>query len=76
MGNNKNPRVPFDCEYCGKLSSDRSSHYIRKKRHFCSMECYAKFRKEIRPKEEHERWQSQHEQQHGQRIIGFAAQVG
>lgn len=38
--------VYFKCEYCGKNAFDRPSHYKRKKRHFCSSLCYAKYRKE------------------------------
>ncbi len=45
MGFNKNPRIKFNCENCGKESSDRPSHYARKKRHFCSISCYSEFRK-------------------------------
>lgn len=53
MGNNKNPRVIFYCDYCKKESTDKPSSYNRKIRHFCSMECYANFQKEFLPKEEH-----------------------
>lgn len=52
MGNNKRLRVFFYCDYCNKLSSDRPSHYKRKKRHFCNQECYSSFRKEKLPLEE------------------------
>ena len=41
MGNNKNPRIIFNCFYCHKQASDRPSHYSRKKRHYCSRKCYA-----------------------------------
>lgn len=57
MGYNKNPRIGFSCENCGAEASDKPSSYKRKKRHFCSMSCYAKFRAGKRPIEEHERWQ-------------------
>ena len=53
MGNNRNPRIIFNCEYCGCESSDRPSHYKRKKRHFCSMKCYANFQRELLPTEQH-----------------------
>ena len=53
MGNNRNPRVVFNCDYCHNESSDRPSHYARKIRHFCSMKCYADFQREFLPKEEH-----------------------
>jgi hypothetical protein len=52
MGNNKNPRVIFNCDNCGKESSDRPSHYMRKKRHFCNMNCYSEFRANKLPLEE------------------------
>ena len=45
-------QVSFICEYCGKTSSDRPSHFAKKKRHFCSTECYSKFRRELLPFEE------------------------
>lgn len=44
--------IKFNCEYCGNIAFDRPSHYKRKKRHFCSMSCYALFRSEYLPKEE------------------------
>jgi len=56
MGNNKNPRVIFNCYYCQKETSERPSHYAKKKRHFCSNRCYALYRKYILPKEEHNRY--------------------
>jgi len=49
-------QVKFNCDMCGKLSSDRPSHYKRKKRHFCSMDCYSAFRKTKLPKEEQHSW--------------------
>lgn len=42
-------QIYFKCDYCGKESSDRPSHYIKKKRHFCSEECYSNYRKETLP---------------------------
>ena len=47
MGNNTNPRISFNCDFCGNQSSDKPSHYRRKKRHFCSQRCYASFAKTI-----------------------------
>ena len=44
--------INFNCDYCGKESNDRPSHYARKKRHFCSMKCYSRFRKDCLPKHE------------------------
>lgn len=37
--------IYFDCDYCGKQGITKPSHYKKKNRHFCSMKCYAKFRK-------------------------------
>jgi len=45
-------RVKFNCDYCGKDSEERQSHFKRKKRHFCQKSCYSKFRAELLPKEE------------------------
>lgn len=45
-------KIEFNCDMCGKLSRDRPSHYNRKKRHFCSMDCYSEFRKTKLPLEE------------------------
>jgi len=50
-------KIKFNCKYCKKIAYDRPSHYKRKKRHFCSMQCYSKFRKERQPIQEHPRWQ-------------------
>ena len=33
------------CDYCGVQFPAKPSHYIRKKRHFCSQQCYSLFRK-------------------------------
>lgn len=40
------------CDYCGKEYHTKKSHYKRTKRHFCSRECYSKYRAEYLPKEE------------------------
>ena len=53
MANNKVPRVEVRCYYCQREGSERPSHFARKKRHFCSMQCYALYRKHYLPKEEH-----------------------
>ena len=45
-------RVEFNCDYCGCLSNDKPSHFKKKKRHFCSRNCYSLFRKEKLPTEE------------------------
>lgn len=49
-------KIEFNCDMCGKLSSDKPSHYNRKKRHFCSRKCYSEFRKTKLPKEEQHRY--------------------
>jgi len=45
-------KIKFNCDYCGIESEDKPSSYARKKRHFCSRDCYSKFRAEFLPKEE------------------------
>lgn len=49
IGDANRKEIHFDCDYCGKMSSQRPSHYYRKERHFCSMDCYSKYRKEQLP---------------------------
>lgn len=56
IGNANRKQTYFDCDYCGKKASDRPSQYKRKKRHFCSMKCYALFRKEKMKPEEQPTW--------------------
>ncbi|KKL82730.1 hypothetical protein LCGC14_1981810 [marine sediment metagenome] len=53
---NKGEWVSFECDYCGGRSKSQASKYKRKKRHFCSNKCYARYRKEILPKEEQNRY--------------------
>ena len=36
-------RIKFNCDYCGKASSDKTSHYNKKQHHFCSSECQLKW---------------------------------
>jgi len=38
-------KTQYNCMQCGKVAYDRPSHYNRKKRHFCSQDCYSLFRK-------------------------------
>lgn len=52
IGDANRNQVYFNCFYCGRKSSDKPSHYKKKKRHFCSMKCYALFREEKMPLEE------------------------
>lgn len=40
------------CDYCGIEFDTKPSAYAKKKRHFCSMECYAEYREKIMPPEE------------------------
>jgi hypothetical protein len=40
------------CNYCNILFWEKSSSSKKNKKHFCSMKCYALYRKEIMPKEE------------------------
>jgi len=47
MGNNKNLRIIFRCDFCGNWSNDRPSHYKKKIRHFCSQKCYSGYVKHI-----------------------------
>lgn len=49
-------KVWFLCDHCSTQSSDRQSHYNRKQRHFCSTECYSRYRAERLPKQEHNRY--------------------
>lgn len=49
---NKGIWIKYNCDYCKKPSSERQSHYKRKKRHFCSVGCYSLFRKYRLPKTE------------------------
>lgn len=49
IGDANRKQIQFNCENCGKLSSDKPSSYKKKKRHFCSMLCYSEFRKHKLP---------------------------
>ena len=40
------------CDYCGVYFPERESHFLRKKRHFCSMVCYSNYRRDCLPVEE------------------------
>lgn len=44
------------CDYCGKKYHTRKSAFQKRKRHFCSRECYSKYRSEILPREEQHRY--------------------
>ena len=56
IGDALSKQIYFSCDYCGKKSSDSPSKFKRKNRHFCSMKCYTKFRKELLPIYEHNNW--------------------
>jgi 5-methylcytosine-specific restriction endonuclease McrA len=47
----------FNCDNCGTVAKQKLSQYNRKKRHFCSMACYAAFKRDKLPVEEHPRWE-------------------
>lgn len=51
IGNANRNQIYFNCDYCGKVSSDKPSSYKKKKRHFCGMACYSEFRKKKMPLE-------------------------
>ena len=46
---NKGVWIKFNCDNCGKENEEKQSHYKKKKRHFCNMNCYSQFRKEKLP---------------------------
>lgn len=46
-------RIQYNCDYCNKECSEKTSHYNRKVKHFCSRDCYALYVKEIMPIQEH-----------------------
>jgi 5-methylcytosine-specific restriction endonuclease McrA len=46
---NRGVWIKFNCDYCGKENEEKQSHYERKKRHFCNMQCYSGYRKEKLP---------------------------
>mgnify|MGYP006921324890 CR=1 FL=1 len=45
-------RIKFNCDYCKKECWESKSKFKKKKRHYCSMACYAKDRKENWAREE------------------------
>jgi len=48
IGNaNRGIWIKYNCDYCGKECEEKESHYKRKKRHFCSMQCYSAYRTNI-----------------------------
>lgn len=53
---NKGVWIKFNCINCLKECEEKQSHYIRKKKHYCSMKCYAEDRKNNWKKEEQPTW--------------------
>lgn len=50
--------VDDNCDFCGiKIWESKAAH-AKKKRHFCSRQCYSDFRRDLLPKEEHARFGS------------------
>lgn len=49
-------KVVFACDFCGKHTHGRKSHFDRKQRHYCSLECYSGARKTLWKKEEQQRY--------------------
>lgn len=56
IGNALQKQIYFNCDYCNKVSSDKPSSFNKKRRHFCSRQCYSSFRKELLPKNEQHRF--------------------
>ncbi|MEG1495452.1 MAG: hypothetical protein RRZ84_07840 [Romboutsia sp.] len=52
IGQANNGNFYGTCDYCSKVYHTQQSHYQKRKRHFCSRECYSKYRAELLPKEE------------------------
>lgn len=46
---NRGVWIKFKCDYCNKENEEKQSHYKKKKRHFCNINCYSKFRSEKLP---------------------------
>ena len=44
ISKSKRNQVYFNCDYCGKESSDKPSSYNKKQRHFCCRKCYSDYR--------------------------------
>lgn len=38
-------KIEFKCDFCSKVCHDKPSSYKKKKRHFCSMNCYVLYKK-------------------------------
>ncbi|KKK85418.1 hypothetical protein LCGC14_2773480 [marine sediment metagenome] len=53
IGNALRRVVTYNCDYCSKVCFTKPSVFSTKKRHFCSIQCYADYRRELLSKEEH-----------------------
>lgn len=49
-------RVKFNCDFCHQVSNTKKVQYLRKKNHFCSVECYALFRRNAKLQKVTEEW--------------------
>jgi 5-methylcytosine-specific restriction endonuclease McrA len=49
-------RLELTCDYCAKLFWEARDRAQKKKRHFCSMRCYAQYRKEVMLASEQPSW--------------------
>lgn len=49
-------RIHAICASCKKMFWEKPSHYKRYKRHFCSVPCYASYRRDVMPPEEQNTW--------------------
>ena len=50
-------RVKFNCEYCGRKSTDKATHYNKVNHHFCSKECRYKWQKNNLKGNKNPNWQ-------------------
>lgn len=48
--------IKYTCGLCNKQCEEQQARFKKKKRHFCSMRCYALYRKKCLPKEEQPRF--------------------
>lgn len=66
---NKNcKRLNIKCDYCNNLFYESLSKYNKKKKHFCSMKCYALFKKEIQPLQEQNAYKGIRKEGEGKQI--------
>lgn len=53
---NRGTWIAYKCDYCGRDNSEKQSHYLKSKRHFCGHKCYLKYREKVLPPNEHNAW--------------------